>query len=144
MNSRELPLTPGSETSLEQIVETKHLASAYAIAADESYPNVLATPAMVALAERTCARLLEPLLEPGRMSVGAVVRITHSAPTALHEKVRASATFNRKDGPLYWFDVVVTDAAGVVGEGQHARAIVNEEMVRSKSEARRAPPSTTE
>ena len=67
------------------------------------------------------------------------MHVSHIAPTALNELVKAEATFQNKEGHLYWFDVVVSDASGLVGQGRHARAIVSETMIKIKSEARRAP-----
>ncbi|RYX94426.1 MAG: thioesterase [Comamonadaceae bacterium] len=128
----------GSRTLIEQVVETRHLASEFAETAGESYPAVLATPAMVALLERACAKLLAPLLKPDQLSVGAVVNISHTAPTALGEVVVAEATFEGKDGHLYWFEVALRDAHGPIGQGRHARAIVSDTMIKIKSEARRA------
>ena len=131
-------LKNGSRTLVEQLVETRHLASEYAEAAGESYPAVLATPAMVALLERACAKLLAPLLKPDQLSVGAVVNISHTAPTAVGERVVAEAIFQSQDGHLYWFDVALRDAHGPIGQGRHARAIVSNTMITVKSEARRA------
>lgn len=137
MNYDETLLKPGAQETVEQTVAEHHLASAFAVTAEESYPPVLATPAMVALLERACAKLLVPLLKLNQLSVGAVVNVSHIAPTALNELVRAEATFQNKEGHLYWFDVVISDASGVVGKGRHARAIVSETMIKIKSEARR-------
>jgi fluoroacetyl-CoA thioesterase len=138
MNPKESSLKPGAQARVELTVEAHHLASAFAISPDESYPSVLATPAMVGLLERACASLLKPLLKPDQLSVGAVVNISHTAPTALGEVVCAQAIFQNQEGHLYWFDVVVSDASGTVGQGRHARAIVSETMINNKSEARRA------
>ena len=137
MNHPPYALQAGEKAAISQAVSNAHLASAYAVSAGETYPSVLATPAMVALMERACAKLLAPLLQPDQLSVGAAIDITHSAPTALHETVTAEAVFRAREGQLYWFDVRVHDAAGVVGQGRHARAIVSATMVAVKSEARR-------
>ncbi|MDB5851615.1 MAG: hypothetical protein JWP29_5367 [Rhodoferax sp.] len=136
------PLQPGAKATVTQAVGEPQLAAAFAVDADETYPRVLATPAMVALLERACARLLAPLLGPDQLSVGAAVDVTHLAPTALHEVVTAEAIFRSQAGPLYWFDVTVRDAAGLVGQGRHARAIVSATMVAVKAEARRHSPAT--
>ncbi|MDO9403226.1 MAG: thioesterase [Polaromonas sp.] len=138
MTSPHAELKTGARTLVEQVVAQHHLASEFAESAGESYPAVLATPAMVALLERACAKLLGPLLKPDQLSVGAVVNISHTAPTALGELVVAEATFQNKDGHLYWFDVALRDAHGPIGQGRHARAIVSETMINIKAEARRA------
>lgn len=137
MTTPQNPLLPGAKATVDQAVAEQHLASAYAVDPGESYPAVLATPAMLALLERACAKLLAPLLAADQLSVGAAVDITHIAPTALNETVTAEAVFRAREGQLYWFDVSVRDAAGLVGQGRHARAIVSATMVAVKSEARR-------
>lgn len=137
MNLPQNPLLPGAKATAAQAIAPPHLASAYAVDPGENYPPVLATPAMVALLERACAKLLVPLLAADQLSVGAAIDISHIAPTAQGETVTAEAVFRTREGPLYWFDVAVRDAAGLVGQGRHARAIVSATMVAVRAEARR-------
>ncbi|APW37317.1 hypothetical protein RD110_09030 [Rhodoferax koreense] len=140
MSTSEPLLQSGAQVAIDQTVTPGDLASEYAVTSGENYPSVLATPAMLALLERACAQLLQPLLKPDQLSVGAAVEITHTAPTAVGETVRAEARFSHLDGRLYWFDVTVRDAAGLIGQGRHARAIVSQTMVSVRAETRRAAP----
>ena len=87
---------------------------------------VLATPFLIADLERACAKLLAPLLSEGQLSVGAYIDVRHVAPTGLGGKYTATATFKELDGSLFWFEVRAVDAAGTIGAGRIARAIVNE------------------
>lgn len=100
--------------------------TAMALAAEgEALPEVFATPFMIADMERACTALLAPLLKEGDVSVGARIEVAHTAPTPVGSPVSATATFTEQAGALYWFDVVAQDAAGQIGKGRIARAIVD-------------------
>lgn len=87
--------------------------------------NVLATPSLVEFVERTAARVLEPLLEPGERSVGTAVHILHLAPTPEGARVRVRATIQRIEGQRIDFDVAVSDEKALVGKGSHERVVVD-------------------
>ncbi len=92
---------------------------------------------MIALMELAGARLLHPLLQPGEMSVGAHVDVSHTAATPIGAKVTASATYRRRDGKLFVFDVVAHDPAGEIGRGTHKRAIVSRDRLIAGAAKRR-------
>lgn len=138
MNGRDTMLNTGDCASLQMLVTAADLAAAYGDSNTESYPEVLSSPAMLGLMERACARLLAPLLGEGEMSVGARVEFAHFSPTPLGSVVEAKATFDRKEGGLYLFYIVVTDDAGEVGRGKHARAIVRRDDIESKAYSKKA------
>ncbi|WP_170942272.1 thioesterase family protein [Noviherbaspirillum denitrificans] len=131
-------LNSGDSARLQMLVSAPDLAAAYGDSTTESYPEVLSSPAMLGLMERACARLLAPMLGDGEMSVGARVEFTHFSPTPLGATIEAVATFDRKEGGLYWFYVVVTDGAGEVGRGKHARAIVRRHDIEGKACSKKA------
>src|SRR5207249_9796447 len=95
----------------------------------DNFPAVFATTRMIALMELAGARLLHPLLQPGEMSVGAHVDVSHTAATPIGAKVAATATYRRRDGKLFVFDVVAHDPAGEIGRGTHKRAIVSRDRL---------------
>lgn len=125
-------LTPGDTASVENVVSENRTAAKFADAPGEKFPAVLATPFLIADLERACARLMEPLLSEGQLSVGAHIDVRHVAPTGIGGRYRASATFVEEKAPLYWFDVVAEDAVGVIGKGRIARAIVSEAAVTAR------------
>ena len=127
----------GASATLKRIVGAQDLASAFGNGADEAYPDVLSTPALLALIERACAEVMRCELEAGQLSVGVHTQLTHSAPTPVGAEVSATATFNRRDGKLFVFDVVAHDSNGPVGSGTHARAIVDRATIERKAAARR-------
>ena len=87
--------------------------------------NVLATPIMIALMEEAGRNAVEPLLEPGQLTVGAVLDVKHLAPTPLGMQVTARAELLAVDGRMLTFHVEAHDDREKVGEGTHVRAIIN-------------------
>jgi len=91
----------------------------------DNFPAVFATTRTIALMELAGARILHPLLQPGEMSVGAHVDVSHTAATPIGAKVTATATYRGREGKLFVFDVIAHDPAGEIGRGTHKRAIVS-------------------
>jgi predicted thioesterase len=113
------------------------LASALPIEMEDAFPPVFATTRMIALMEIAAARVLQPLLGPGELSVGVTVDVSHLAPTPEGAQVTATARYAGREGRLFLFEVSVSDPAGKVGRGWHKRAIVSTEQLQS-SAAKRA------
>jgi predicted thioesterase len=91
---------------------------------------------MVALMEIASARALQPYLAPGQLSVGVTVDVIHSAPTPLGAKVIATARYLGRDGKLYEFEVIASDAGGKIGRARHKRAIVDAERLQANADRR--------
>lgn len=115
---------PDSTATAQLVVTANDLASALALAPTDAYPHVMATARIVALMEIASARVLQPCLAAGQLSVGVTVDVTHSAPTPLGATVTAVARYLGREGQLHVFDVVASDAGGEVGRARHRRAIV--------------------
>lgn len=129
-------LAPGATGEFIDTVRAEHLASALA-ASGEAYPPVLSTTRTIALCELAAGRVLQPLLQPGELSVGVEVNVRHSAATLPGSTVTATATFKEQQGKLYLFEVVVRDQAGEVMRGTHTRAIVEVERLLASARKRR-------
>ena len=114
-----------SVAKAELVVAPHELASALALVATDAFPEVFATARMVALMEIASARLLQPCLAAGQLSVGVSVEVTHSAPTPVRAEVTATARYLGRDGKLHVFEVVASDAGGEIGRARHKRAIVD-------------------
>ena len=108
----------------ELVVGPNDLASSISSEYGDSFPAVLATARMVALMETAAARVLQPLLGPGELSVGVTVDITHSAPTPPGVLVTATARYTGREGMLFVFEISAHDQGGEIGRGSHKRAIV--------------------
>lgn len=135
----EIALEAGAEASIETVVTGAMTAARFARDPGEIYPEVLATPFMIGEMERAAAVLMRPLLREGEISVGARVEIAHLAPTPVGSVLRSHARFIERDRGLFWFEVWAEDAAGLVGEGRHARAIVRQDEIDARSRARSQP-----
>ncbi|SAL54097.1 Fluoroacetyl-CoA thioesterase [Caballeronia cordobensis] len=127
----------GRAATLTHTVTSEDLASAHARGAGERYPDVLSTPALLALIERACADALRDAVGDGQLSVGVTTHLHHLAPTPPGVEVSATATFRGIEGALYWFDVAASDPGGPVGTASHARAIVERSAIEARAAKRR-------
>ena len=91
----------------------------------ESSPAVFATPFLVGAVEAAAARLMESWLEPGEMSVGGHVELSHSKPTPLGWTVRTEATLVEAKGRKFVFQVECFDAVEKIGSARHTRFVVD-------------------
>jgi fluoroacetyl-CoA thioesterase len=99
--------------------------------------DVLATPIMIALMEDAARNLVDPELDPGQMSVGVNLNVTHLAATPLGMRVTARAKLLALEGRKLTFEVEAHDEREKIGEGTHTRAIINLDrfMTRAKEKA---------
>jgi fluoroacetyl-CoA thioesterase len=122
-------VNPGDIGEASFVVGPQHSAKMVRIDAGDDYPDVFGTWSLVALMENAAARAMKGLLGPGRLSVGVHINTSHLAATSIGAKVRAKATFLRQEGKIYHFKVEAFDQGGLIGEGEHARAIVDSERL---------------
>lgn len=122
-----------STATAELVVGFSDLASALPLEPRDAFPKVFATARMVALMEIACARLLQPFLKPGELSVGVSIDATHSAPTPEGATVTAIAHYRGRDGKLFVFEVTASDAGGEIGRARHKRAIVDAERLQDRA-----------
>lgn len=113
----------------ELIVGPNDLASSISTEGGDEFPAVLATARMVALMETAAARVMQPSLGPGELSVGVTVDITHNAPTPPGVLVTAHARYLGREGKLFVFAITAHDKGGEIGHGSHKRAIVETERL---------------
>jgi fluoroacetyl-CoA thioesterase len=131
-------IKPGHSAEATLVVSAGDTAAALALSPDDTFPEVFATARMIALMEVAASRLMQPMLEAGQLSVGVSVNVTHTAPTPVGATVKATATYLRPEGKLFRFHVAVADDAGVVGEGEHTRAIVDNQRMLSRAANRKS------
>lgn len=94
--------------------------------------RVLATPAMLALMEEAAMCAVSPHLPEGSTTVGGHIASSHLKPTAHGCNVSATATLVAVEGRKLTFAVKAYDEAGVIGEGEHLRFIVDREKFMSR------------
>ena len=93
---------------------------------------VFATPAMIALMEKTAQMSVQPLLPAGAITLGTAVSITHTKATPVGMKVFCESELLEIDGKKLLFRVIARDEKGVIGEGTHRRYIVDAEAFMNK------------
>ncbi len=109
-----------------------------ASAAGSGTVDVFSTPVMTAKMEGTAARSVMPFLEAGKATVGVHVDVKHldATPEGMNVTIRTELTEISENGKFLTFKVSARDECGVIGEGVHVRAIINEarfmEKVRAK------------
>jgi len=119
----------GDVSEAVMVVRNEDSARALAVSLEDDFPDVFATSRMVALMELAAARGMKKLLNAGQLSVGVGVDVKHLAATPVGIEVRATATFLGMAEKLYRFKVEAFDAGGLIGEGEHTRAIVSTERL---------------
>lgn len=100
--------------------------------------DVFATPALVALAEKTCWMSVAPELEEGCGTVGTRLELDHSAPTPVGMTVTCESELTAVEGRKLVFRVTLHDEKGPVGGGVHERFIINDVKFAAKAEAKKA------
>lgn len=113
----------GTTGSAELTVEYKDTAAALG----EGLPEVFGTPYMVNLMEAAGIDALKSFIEEGEGSVGAAVNTSHVAASPIGSHIRATATVKGVKGKLINFDVKAYDDEGLIGEGEHLRAVIKKE-----------------
>lgn len=87
--------------------------------------DVFATPAMIALMEKTCQLSIQPFLPEGHITLGTLVNIKHVKATPVGLMVECTSQLIAQDGRKLTFSVSASDEHGLIGEGLHERFIVN-------------------
>ncbi len=93
---------------------------------------VLATPAVLALAENACVEAIRRDLEEGATSVGAHAEIDHSRPTPVGATIEVEATLIGHHGRRLEFNVIFKEGDEVVATVQHRRVLVDRERFLAK------------
>ena len=99
--------------------------------------NVFATPALVALAEKTCWMSVADALDEGCGSVGTKLELEHTAPTPVGMTVTCESELTAVDGRKLVFKVTLSDEKGPVGGGVHERFVVNDAKFSAKAESKK-------
>jgi len=113
---------PLGASATESVVVTRELTVAHFAA---HMPEVYGTPLMIYLMEFASARAVAPFLPDGWVSVGTEVNVKHLAATPIGLTVTATATVTAVSGRLVSFAVRAHDGVELIGEGTHARALVD-------------------
>jgi fluoroacetyl-CoA thioesterase len=94
--------------------------------------EVYATPALVALMENAAVRALQGHLPSGYTSVGGQIDVRHIAATPVGMQVRAHAELLDVQGRKLTFRIQAWDEIEQIGEADHVRFLVEEEIFTAK------------
>ena len=100
--------------------------------------DVFATPAMIALMEKTAWESVQPYLEEGSGTVGTLMNVKHVAASPVGMKITCETELVKVDGRALTFTVKAFDEAGLIGEGEHERFVVFNEKFQAKADAKLA------
>ena len=95
--------------------------------------NVFATPAMIALAEKTALQSILAYLSEGESTVGTKLDISHIAATPVGMKVSCETELIEIDRRRLVFSVNVYDEVEKIAEGTHERFIIYSERFQNKA-----------
>ena len=89
--------------------------------------EVFGTPFMMGLMECAAMQCVQPELPEGKGTVGVEIASSHLAPTPVGMKVSATAqvTGISANGKMITFQVTASDEEGLIGQGTHTRAIID-------------------
>ncbi len=118
----------GLKAEFEIIVSPKDTASNYGSGSLE----VFATPAMIALMEKTSMLCIADYLEKDQNSVGTEINIKHVKATAVGEAVLCIAELIEIDRSKLTFKVEAFDTENLIGHGTHKRFLVDEKQFMAK------------
>ncbi len=88
-------------------------------------PLVYSTPMMILEMEMTSVDALNEYLEPGWVTVGTEVDVRHLAAAPVGALVRTVARVTVVERRVIRFEVEAFDGTRRLGEGRHARGLVN-------------------
>lgn len=116
------PIPVGAKGSYTLRVTPAHLANQFK---DAALPQVFATPMMVTAMENAALNAVRGYLDPGESAVGTEVNIRHLAATPVGHQVTADAVVTKVDGRRIEFNVSARDQVEEIGNGTHARMVVD-------------------
>ena len=103
--------------------------------------KVYATPAMIALMEQAAYTSVAGELEEGQGTVGTLMNVSHISATVkqvaaspVGMKITCETELTKVDGRALTFSVKAFDEAGLIGEGEHERFIIDNEKFQNKAD----------
>jgi predicted thioesterase len=99
-------------------------------------PMVFATPMMILEMELASGQAINPYLAPGWVTVGTEVDIRHLAASPVGATIRTTSKVIAVERRVIRFAVEAFDDRRRIGEGRHARGLVNRESFAKRFAAR--------
>lgn len=111
------------------VVEHKDTAAVYGSGSLE----VFATPAMIALMEKTCLESVNSKIGEVNTTVGISVNIKHLKASSVGALIRCDSKLVDVDRKRLVFEVQCFDGDTLIGEGTHERFVVDSEKFMNKN-----------
>lgn len=123
---------------IENNSEVKVCENNTALALGSGTLAVFATPAMIALMEKTAAQSVENYIDEAQTTVGTKLDVKHVAATPVGMTVKCESKLIDIDRSRLVFEVKAYDETGLIGEGIHERFIVDSEKFLNKTNKKRS------
>lgn len=94
--------------------------------------EVFATPAMIALMEKTCLEAVASKIGEGNTTVGIAVNIKHLKASPVGAMIRCDSKLIEVDRKRLIFEVRCFESDTLIGEGIHERFVVDSEKFMAK------------
>ena len=99
-------------------------------------PMVFATPMMILEMELASGDAINKYLEPGWITVGTEVDVRHLAASPVGATIRTTSKVIAVERRVIRFAVEAFDGERKIGDGRHARGLVNREIFAKRFAAR--------
>ena len=89
--------------------------------------EVFATPAMIALMEKTANNSLRNHLPEGCVTVGVEINTKHIKASAIGKEIVCKSELIKVDGKKLFFNISAYEGEDLIGQATHTRVVVNKE-----------------
>jgi predicted thioesterase len=89
--------------------------------------EVFATPAMIALMEKTANNSLQNHLPEDCVSVGVEINTKHIKASAIGKEIVCKSELIKVDGKKLFFNISAYEGEDMIGQASHTRVVVNKE-----------------
>lgn len=120
----------GSTKTLQKVVKESDTALSYGSGKLE---KLFATPSLVALMLEACYELADDDLPEGFITVSKSAKVDHIAPTTLGATVTVKVTVLEASKVFVKFKMEAFDEIGLIGYGEHVRAVVQKDGLLKKA-----------
>lgn len=125
---------PGLTETVQKLITEKDTALHFGSGA---LKTLLATPVLAALMIEAAAKMIDPRLPEGLITIGKSINITHEKPTPAGMTVTVKAELKEIDGNRLLFQLKAYDELGEIGHGIHERYIVSHSGILKSAEDRK-------
>src|ERR1700693_3102183 len=130
------PIPVGAKGTYTLRVMPAHLANQFK---DAALPQVFATPMMVTAMENGALNAVRDYPEAGESAVATAANARHLAATPVGHQVTAVAEVTKVDGRHIEFKVSARDETEEIGNGTHARMVVDMGRLDQRLKAKKRP-----